>query len=141
MNGIVERPHQDLASMMRTMLYSANLGPQYWTYANIYATYLLNRCPHKALQTTPYKTLFNKRPRNKHLQIFGAKAAIYNPTLKMAKLDMKQSPGIFLSYSGGKTKLFSFVVFDEAHYTSDSKSRPPIEKALIEAGYVEHAPE
>ncbi|GFH45233.1 hypothetical protein CTEN210_01707 [Chaetoceros tenuissimus] len=153
MNGIVERPHQDLANMMRTMLYSANLGPEYWTYAIIYATYLLNRRPHSALQSTPYETLLNKKPRSKHLRIFGAKAAIYNPSLKKAKLDLKQSPGIFLGYSGngnlaiiedtnsGKTKLSSFVVFDEAHYTSDPKNRPPMGKALIEAGYVDHAPE
>ena len=31
-NGIAERPNRTLAQMMRCMLHSANLGPQYWSY-------------------------------------------------------------------------------------------------------------
>lgn len=151
-NGIVERPHQDLANMTRSMLLAANLGPEYWTYAIIHATFLLNRRPHSKIKTTPYEALFNKKPKSKHLRIFGSKAAVYNPLLKKAKLDLKQSPGLFLGYSGngnlaiiedlksGKTKLSSFVVFDEAHYTSPHNKRPPMGRALIEAGYVTHEP-
>ena len=39
-NGIAERPHQTLAQMIRCMLYSAGLGPEYWSYALLHAVYI-----------------------------------------------------------------------------------------------------
>lgn len=61
---------------------------------------------------------------------------------------MKQSPGIFLGYSGngnlaivedknlGKTKLSACVIFDKAHYTSDPENQPPMGKVKRYSCYV-----
>jgi len=39
-NVYAERPHQDFGRMMRCMLHSANLGPEYWSYALVQAVYI-----------------------------------------------------------------------------------------------------
>ena len=54
-NSRAERPHRDLAQMTRCMLHSAGLGPEYWSYALNYATYIKNRIPHKGIDSTPYE--------------------------------------------------------------------------------------
>ena len=41
-NGITESPNTSLVNMMRCLFYSANLGPEYWLYALIHATYIKN---------------------------------------------------------------------------------------------------
>jgi hypothetical protein len=61
-NSRAERPHRDLAQMTRCMLHSAGLGPEYWTYALVYATYLKNRIPHKGINKTPFEALTGAKP-------------------------------------------------------------------------------
>jgi hypothetical protein len=39
-NGLAEKPNQDLACMMRAMLYGAGLGSEYWSYALRHAVFL-----------------------------------------------------------------------------------------------------
>lgn len=54
-NGLAEKPNQDLARMMCSLLFGAGLGSEYWAYALRHSVYLKNRLPHTALQ---YKTPF-----------------------------------------------------------------------------------
>ncbi len=41
-NGLAERPNQTLAIMARCLLHSANIGPEFWSYALLHAVYLKN---------------------------------------------------------------------------------------------------
>ena len=45
-NSIAESPNESLANIIRCLLHSANLGPEYWPYTLIHATYVKNRLPH-----------------------------------------------------------------------------------------------
>ena len=45
-NGIAESPNRVLAQMMRCALYSADLGPEYWSYTLHIAVHIKNRLPH-----------------------------------------------------------------------------------------------
>ena len=36
-NGVAESPNKYLANMMRCLLHSAGLGPEYWSYALVHA--------------------------------------------------------------------------------------------------------
>merc|ERR1711893_89946 len=56
-NGLAERPNRTFGEMMRCMLHSSELGPGYWSYALIHATYILNRMPHTSINKTPYKAM------------------------------------------------------------------------------------
>jgi transposase InsO family protein len=49
-NGMAERPNQLLGNYMRCMLHSANLGPEFWSYALIQAVRVYNMLPHTATQ-------------------------------------------------------------------------------------------
>ena len=54
-NAIGERPHRNLAQMMRCMLHSAELGPAYWSFALAHAVYIKNHLPHSAIKTTLFQ--------------------------------------------------------------------------------------
>jgi hypothetical protein len=54
-NGLAERPNQTFGNMVRCLLFSAALGPEFWSFALLHAVYLKNRLPHTALNDTPYK--------------------------------------------------------------------------------------
>ena len=62
-NGLAEKPNQDLARIMRCLLYSLGLGSEFWSYALRHAVYLKNRLPHSANQwKTPYTIMNNNLP-------------------------------------------------------------------------------
>jgi hypothetical protein len=62
-NGMAEKPNQDLARIMHALLYSSDLGSQYWSYALRHAVYLKNRLPHSSLKfVTPFEKLNGDKP-------------------------------------------------------------------------------
>jgi hypothetical protein len=61
-NGIAERPNQTMATIVHCLLHSAQLGPEYWSYALLHAAYLKNKLPHIAIHTTPYQAYTGQRP-------------------------------------------------------------------------------
>ena len=141
-NGRCERVHQDLGRMMRCLLHGAGLGPEYWSFALIHSTYLLNRWPHSALKMSPYQAIFNKIPDLSHLKVFGSKVEIYKQDKQGAKLDDKSSPGIFLHYAGSPTNIIvqdsvtksikstRHYYWDELHMSSPPNERPPMSQAI-----------
>jgi hypothetical protein len=53
-NGQVERYNNTIATIIRTLLYGANLPAKYWSVAAVHAVCLLNRRVHSAIGRTPY---------------------------------------------------------------------------------------
>jgi hypothetical protein len=149
-NGLAERPNQTLATMVRCLLHSANLGHEYWSFALLHATYLKNRLPHSSINTTPYHKYTNKRPSAKLLRIFGCPIIVRNPGRHPTKLDMHTSSGIFLGYTAtdknvycidchtGRIKTGTHCIFDEAAMTLPPAMNPPAAKALQQLGYSNH---
>ena len=148
-NGICERPHQDLARMMRIMLHGAGFGTEYWSFAIIHAVYLMNRLPHSAIKCTPYEKLFNKKPKLRHLRIFVSRVYAYKPNKRKAKLDFNNEPARFLHFGGtdsnlvvrdektGQIKIVRHATLDECHFTIPTNAKPPMAEALIAAGYTD----
>ena len=74
-DGIVERKNKFLMEMARCMVKSQVLPHGFWLEAVMCATYVLNRCPTKALQSmTPYEAWHGKKPSIAHLHGFGCLA-------------------------------------------------------------------
>ena len=73
--------------MMRCMLHSANLGPEYWTYALSQAVYIKNRIPHKSLNMTPFQAITGRKLDLSHLRIFGSHIRAKRPGKRPAKFD------------------------------------------------------
>ena len=148
-NDICERPHQDLALMMRTMLHGAGFGPEYWSFAILHAVYLMNRLSHSAIKCTPYEKLFNRKPNLRHLRIFGSRVYAYKPNKRKANLDSNNEPARFLHFGGtdlnlvvrdersGQIKIVRHATIDECHFTTPVKAKPPMAEALIAAGYTD----
>jgi hypothetical protein len=64
-NGKAERPNRNLGKTC--LLYNANLGPEYWSFALLHAVYLKNRLPHCATNQVPITAYSGKRPNAKRL--------------------------------------------------------------------------
>ena len=71
-NGVAERKNRSLMEMAGCMVKSQSLPHGFWLETVMCATYVLNRCPTKALQVvTPYESWHGRKPSVSHLRVFG----------------------------------------------------------------------
>jgi len=127
---------------MRALLHSANLGPQYLSWALIHAVYLKNRLPHWSINKTPYEAYTGQKPDIKRVRVSGSPVVCRMPGRRHAKLDIHSAMGIFLGYTATdsniycqdngtkRIKLTTHVTFDEAGYTNPPNSRSPTQQLL-----------
>mmetsp|Transcript_3229 Transcript_3229/g.4544 ORF Transcript_3229/g.4544 Transcript_3229/m.4544 type:complete len:129 (+) Transcript_3229:630-1016(+) len=99
-NGLAEKLNQDLATMMRSMLYGAGLWSQCWSYALCHAVYLKCRLPHSYLHyKTPYEAMNGTKPDLNKIRVFSARAHFKKGT-RAKKLDRMDGTGTFMTYKG-----------------------------------------
>ena len=99
-NGVAERKNRSLMEMARCMVKSQALPHSFWLEAVMCATYVLNRCPTKALQSiTPYEAWHGRKPSISHLRVFGCLAYAMVPVQQRRKLDDKAVKCTFVGYS------------------------------------------
>jgi hypothetical protein len=146
-NGMVERVNQTLGTMMQCLLHSANLGPEYWSFALKHAVYLKNRLPHAATGETPHLSYTGYKPNATHLRVFGCPVFVKNPGRRPYKLDLHTATGRFLGYTATnkniiyiddvtkRIKIATHCVFDEAGVTLPPLEQSPAQQALQKAGY------
>ena len=147
-NGMAESPNRVFAQMMRCALYSADLGPEYWSFALRLSVYVKNRLPHRFLPSTPYQMLTGKKPDISRLRVFGSRVCARIPgASKFPKLDQKNTNGIFLGYTAtdhniyfedddsGQVLISTHVMFDEAHLSTPNMYTPLGAQALQRSGY------
>ena len=144
-NGKVERINGTLATMVRSLLYSAGLNPHFWSYALIHAAHLKNRLWHSSINQTPFQAWTGSRPDISHLRTFGSLVSIRRNGPRPAKLDKHTYDGVFLGYTStclnityvdihsGRVKICqSPTQFDESHFSRDK--RPPGPQFLFDLG-------
>ena len=61
-NGRYENPNRVYGQMMRCKLYSAGLGPVYWSYTLICAVYIKHRLPYRTITITPFQVFAGIKP-------------------------------------------------------------------------------
>ena len=129
-------------------MHSANLGPQYWSYALVHATYVNNRLPHSHLEyKTPYEVYTNEVPNLKHFRVFGCRVYAKDSQKRKFKLDSDVNQGIYLGHAAtlkniyyrdektGIVKPTTYMIYDEAHMTLAREKVPPAAVALQNLGY------
>ena len=144
-NGKAERLNGTFGTMVRSLLYSAGLGPKYWSSALVHAVHLKNRLWHSAIHTTPYHLWTGKQPDLSHLRIFGSLISPRRNGARPAKLDKHTYDGIFLGYTStcsnityvdihtGRVKICQAPThFDESHFSNSR--RPPGPQFLFDLG-------
>lgn len=141
-NGIAEQPNRTLGDMMRSLLLSANLGPEYWSWSLLHAIYLKNRLPHRATGTMPFQAFTGKRPNIKKIRIFGCPIFARLPGKRPAKLDYHVTTGIFLGFTSTmkniyyqdnatkRVKIATHVTFDEVGYTLPQETLSTTQRSL-----------
>ena len=144
-NGKVERINGTLATMVRSLLYSAGLHPKFWSYALLHAVHLKNRLWHSSINQTPFQAWTGTRPDISHLRTFGSLVSPRRNGIRPAKLDKHTYDGMFLGYTSscaninyvdvqsGRVKVCqSPTHFDESHFTQTK--RPPGPRFLFDLG-------
>ena len=146
-NGRAERPHRTLAQIMRCILHSADMGPQYWSFALVHAVKLYNCIPHTSIKTTPTEAFTGTKPNLANLRIFGSRVFAKKPGNRPFKLDNHAYEGIYLGHTSnnrnvyirdqqsGRIKIGAHVYFDEAHMTAPAGKVPLAAQALQRIGY------
>ena len=146
-NGRAERPHRTLAQMMRCILHSAELGPEYWSFALTHATKLYNRLPHTSVKMTPIEAFTGMKPDVSNIRIFGSKVYAKKAGNRPFKLDNHAYEGIYLGSTSNeknvyirdthskKIKIGTHVYFDEAHFSTPTMKAPLAAQALQRLGY------
>ena len=109
-NGIVERKHQHLLNVTRSLLFQTKLSKQFWSYTLINATFLINNIPTPILKnSTPYEKLHNKMYNISSLKVFGCLCFAQTLSAKRSKFDPRARASIFLGLNS-HTK--GYVIFD-----------------------------
>ena len=112
-NAIVERKHQSILNIARSLLFQGNLPKSFWSFAILHAVFLLNRLPTTALNnSTPYEKLFSKLLDISFLKVFGFLAFASTLIRNHTKLDPQARKCIFLGYHPGTKGTKGFLLYD-----------------------------
>jgi len=80
--GKVERAHQTILKLARSMLKDSLLPPKFYNEAQRCASYLFNIMPHGKDTKLPYEYIFGEKPNLKNLMPFGTVCYSYEPPEK-----------------------------------------------------------
>jgi hypothetical protein len=96
-NGIVERKHQHILNVARSLSFQASLPSNFWHFSIQHAVHLINRIPTPLLKNnTPYNLLYQKPPTFLHLKSFGCLAYASTIHNHRTKFDTRARKCIFL---------------------------------------------
>ena len=99
LQALAERLNQTLMGKARSMMYATNMEKRFWAEAVSTANLLRNISPTKVhASVTPFEALFNRKPKSKHLHIFG-QPCTYKDNRQIKKLAPRSKEGLFLGYS------------------------------------------
>jgi len=101
-NSVVERKHQHVLNVTRSLLFQSNLPKSYWSYAVNHVVHLINRMPSAILKDkSPYGMLYQKPPTYLDLKTFGCLSFAYTFDVNRSKLDPRARKCVFIGFKNG----------------------------------------
>jgi len=109
-NSVVERKHQHILNVTRSLLFQSNMPKAYWCYAATHAIHIINRLPTAVLNNKcPYEILYKKPPTFLNLKVFGTLCFASTLDNNRTKLDPRARKCVFLGF---KTGIKGYVLLD-----------------------------
>lgn len=128
-NGLTERKHRHIIETALTLLKTAKLPSQFWSYACQTASYLINRMPTAVhYHKSPFEMLFGTYPPLTNLRVFGYVCFPLITPYNNSKLQAKTITCVFLGYVVNYKGYLCFhvptkrmfvsrhVIFDEGYF-------------------------
>ncbi|CAN1140144.1 Retrovirus-related Pol polyprotein from transposon TNT 1-94 [Linum perenne] len=101
-NGRVERKHQDILNIARSLRFHSGLPLFFWSDCVLHAVHILNRLPTPILDNkTPFEMLYSKSPDYTSLKVFGCLCYATSLDRGKTKFDSRARQGIFLGFVPG----------------------------------------
>ena len=101
-NGIVERKHQHILNVARSLSFQAHLPKNFWHLSIQHAIHLINRLPTPLLHNkSPFTLLHNALPTFSHLKCFGCLAFASTLHVHRTKFQSRARKSVFLGYRNG----------------------------------------
>jgi hypothetical protein len=98
-NAVVERKHQHLLNVVRSLHFQANLFIIFWGDCVLTTAYLINRIPTPHLSnTSPYELLYHTPRSYDHLKVFGYHCYASTLSRNRTKFDPRAKPCMLLGY-------------------------------------------
>ena len=153
-NGLAERPHQTLATMVRFLLYLSSMPVTFWADALVYTTHVNNRIFHAGIQDIllPYTVWTGRRANLQHLRAFGAHVSVRRSGLRPTKTDPHYFDGCFLRFAATTRNIVYFDTvtkrdktarhcdIDKFHYGTPQQNRPLGAQDLLDKILPHHVP-
>jgi hypothetical protein len=109
-NGIVERKHQHILNVARSLSFHSNLPLTMWNFSVQHAVHIINRLPSPLLNLKcPYELLYKQPPSLVHLKVFGCLSYASTLQVHRTKFDSRARKAIFLGFKDG-TK--GYILYD-----------------------------
>jgi IS30 family transposase len=95
-NGIVERKHQHILNVARSLSFHSNLPLTMWNFSVQHVVHIINRLPSPLLNLKcPYELLYKQPPSLVHLKVFGCLSYASTLQAHRTKFDSRARKAIF----------------------------------------------
>ncbi|KAG7586548.1 Zinc finger CCHC-type [Arabidopsis thaliana x Arabidopsis arenosa] len=144
-NGLAERKHRHIVETGLTLMSTASVPKEYWSYAFSTAVYLINRMPTPLLSMqSPFQKLFGSPPNYEKLRVFGCLCFPWLRPYTRHKLEDRSQRCVFIGYSTSQSAYFCLhpptarvyvsrhVQFDEETFPFKASQPPHRENVMAE---------